>query len=70
MYRVTCPKCGKHDVMATEVIEAFTDLHLVDGEIVDTNNEYGNGLRIEFKCKSCGHRWTGRKGVSIESYNV
>ena len=55
--------------MAHEVIEAITELHIVDGEIVDSNNEYGNGLYVEFKCNCCGHWWTGRKGPTIEAYD-
>lgn len=64
-----CPHCGsKQDISAFETIEATTELRFKDGAFVDSNNEYGDGIRIEFKCWKCEHRWMGRKGVTILSY--
>lgn len=66
---IKCPKCHTNkNIIASETILATTDFVVKDGIITDTNNEYGNGYKIEFSCRNCGHRWTGKKGVSIESY--
>lgn len=66
---VRCPHCGsKKEISAYETIEATTELRFRNGVFVDSNNEYGCGIRIEFKCWECEHRWTGRKGVTINSY--
>ena len=39
-----------------------------NGVCVDTNNEFGNGISINFICKNCGHRWYGRRGITIDNY--
>jgi hypothetical protein len=66
---IKCPKCRKREnIVASETIEATTDFLFQDGICVDTNNEYGCGINVTFVCKSCGHRWTGRKGVTIDNY--
>ena len=64
-----CPKCrtNKH-IIACETIEATTEFTFMNGLLVDTNNEFGNGISMYFKCLNCGHNWYGRKGISIDSY--
>lgn len=53
-----------------EVVEAASE-HFIDNGVWKReydNNEYGNGLRIEFRCDECDHKWTGKKGVTIDAY--
>lgn len=67
---IKCPKCRKNkNIIASETIEATTEFTFIDGLCTDTNNEYGNGVRTDFHCKNCGHRWRGRKGVTIDNYS-
>lgn len=69
--RIKCPHCRTNkSILAGETIEAITEFTFKDGICVDTNNEYGIGVRpVYFKCNNCGHYWAGRKGVSIDSYS-
>ncbi len=66
---IKCPKCrtNKH-IVASESIEATTEFTFKDGVCVDTNNEYGNGISMFFSCNQCGHKWHGRKGITIDDY--
>lgn len=69
-FDIKCPKCGCRRVWAIEVIEAASE-HFIDNGVWKheyDNNEYGNGLRIEFRCDECGHKWRGAKGVTIDAY--
>ncbi len=64
-----CPKCHTNKkIVASETIEATTDFTFENGICTDTNNEYGNGIGMSFFCGNCGHRWYGRKGITIDSY--
>lgn len=66
---IKCPKCHTNKmIIASETIEATTDFTFENGICTDTNNEYGNGIRMSFVCKNCGHRWYGRKGITIDNY--
>lgn len=65
-----CPKCKGINLQITEVIEAYSE-HLVMGGVwihSHDNNEYGNAIRTECKCLSCGHIWVGHKGTNIDNY--
>jgi len=69
-FDIKCPKCGCRRVWAIEVVEAASE-HFIDNGVWKReydNNEYGNGLRIEFRCDECVHKWTGKKGVTIDAY--
>ena len=66
---IKCPKCRTNKyIIACETIEATTEFTFKDGVCVYTNNEYGNGISMFFKCQNCGHGWYGRKGITIYSY--
>lgn len=66
---IKCPKCRTNEmIIASETIEAMTDFTFEKGICTDTNNEYGTGIRTSFVCKKCGHRWNGRKGITIDNY--
>lgn len=66
---IKCPKCHTNKmIIASETIEATTDFTFENGICTDTDNEYGNGIRMSFVCKKCGHRWNGRKGITIDDY--
>lgn len=66
-----CPKCkSRKKISANETIEATTEFYFENGILKWTNNEYGNGIRVDFLCHSCGHIWTGRKGITIDSYTI
>ena len=70
-YKIVCPKCGGRKIWAREWIQAYSD-HYVDNGVWEherDSNDFGEGIKIEFTCDSCGHKWTGRKGVTMESYN-
>lgn len=68
---IRCPKCRSNKkISANETIEATTEFYFKDGVLEWTNNEYGNGVRMDFFCHCCGHRWTGRKGITIDSYTM
>ena len=48
-----CPKCHTNKmIIASETIEATTDFTFENGICTDTNNEYGNGVRMSFVCKN------------------
>ena len=32
------------------------------------HDEYGNVIRVDFFCHCCGHKWFGRKGITINCY--
>lgn len=69
-YKVQCPKCRCKKIWVREWIRAYSE-HLVDNGEWNHDydyNDYGNGLRIEFTCDSCRHKWVGKKGVTIDSY--
>lgn len=70
---IKCPKCRTNKyILAYEYVEAFTEFLFKDGtcdEIKDCADDFGNGINVYFHCKNCGHHWTGRKGVSIDSYS-
>ena len=67
---IKCPKCRTNKmIIASETIEATTDFTFENGICTDTNNEYGEGICTDFYCKNCGHRWRGRKGVTIDNYS-
>ncbi len=67
--KINCPKCkSKKEISAYETIEATTEFYFKDGTLEWTNNEYGNGIRMDFLCHCCGHRWVGRKGITINNY--
>ena len=66
---IKCPKCHTNKmIIASETIEATTDFTFENGICTYTNNEYGNGIGMSFVCKNCGHRWHGRKGITIDNY--
>lgn len=66
---IKCPKCRSNkSIIASETIEATTDFTFENGVCIYTNNEYGNGIRMNFTCNNCGHRWLGRKGITIDNY--
>lgn len=71
--KIKCPKChANKEILANEVVEAYTEFRFKDGvcrEDLDTANEIGLGIRMEFVCKVCGHTWTGRKGVTVDNYS-
>lgn len=66
---IKCPKCkSREKISAIETIEATTEFYFENGILKWTNNEYGNGVRVDFVCHSCHHIWTGRKGITINCY--
>ena len=66
---IKCPKGHTNKmIIACETIEATTYFTFENGICTDTNNEYGNGVSMNFVCKKCGHRWSGRKGITIDDY--
>ena len=68
---IKCPKCkSKKEISANETIEATTEFYFKDGVLEWTNNEYGNGVRMDFFCHCCGHRWKGRRGITIDDYTM
>lgn len=71
-FNVKCPKCGSHRVWLVEVIEAASEHLIIDGVWDQSydNNEYGNAIRVDLRCDECGHAWTGRKGVTLDSYRI
>ena len=67
--KIKCPKCRSNKrIIACETIEATTEFTFENGICIYTNGEYGNGIRMTFSCKNCGHRWRGRKGITIDDY--
>lgn len=68
---IICPKCkSRKEISAFESIQATTEFYFKDGLLEWTNNEYGNGIGVDFKCHCCGHRWNGRKGITIDNYTI
>ena len=70
---IKCPKCRTNKkILAYEAVEAFTEFIFEDGlcdERTDCANEIGLGVNVTFHCLNCDHRWTGRKGVTIDNYS-
>ena len=68
---IKCPKCkSRKEISAYESIEATTEFYFENGILKWTNNEYGNGIRVDFACHSCHHIWTGKKGITIDNYTI
>ena len=67
---IKCPRCRTNkSIIASETIEATTDFTFENGICISTNNEYGCGVSMSFTCNNCGHRWYGRKGITIDCYS-
>lgn len=69
---IKCPKCRTNkSIVAIETVQAFTEFIFKDGicdERTDCANDIGLGVNVTFHCNNCDHRWTGRKGVTIDDY--
>lgn len=67
---LSCPKCKGKEIRVVEVIEAESAHVIRNGVLIhsEDNNEYGDILRVECTCLSCGHEFKSRRGINIENY--
>lgn len=67
---LSCPKCKGKEIAVIEVIEAESSHVVRNGVWVhsEDNNEYGDILRIECTCLTCGHEFKSRRGMNFDNY--
>ena len=67
---LSCPKCKEKEIRVVEVIEAESSHVVRNGVWIhsEDNNEYGDIIRIECTCLTCGHEFTSRRGVDFGNY--
>lgn len=67
---LSCPKCKGKEIRVIEVIEAESSHVISNGVWIhsEDNNEYGDILRIECTCLTCGHEFKSRRGMDLGNY--
>lgn len=63
-----CPKCKSNNLFITEIWNGHTiSWECLNGQLnlAEGNCEVGNPVKVEGRCKECGHSWTIRNVTQI-----